>query len=47
MINQIVTVFKIVSILVFIVVMFVYFDAGVFADNWTAYGYGDLGSLNE
>jgi arginine:ornithine antiporter/lysine permease len=42
-----VTVFKIVPILVFIVVMFFYFDAGVFADNWTAYGYGDLGSLNE
>jgi arginine:ornithine antiporter/lysine permease len=46
-INRIVTVFKIVPILVFIVVMFFYFDAGVFADNWTAYGYGDLGSLNE
>src|SRR3954466_7419373 len=46
-INQIVTVFKIIPILVFIVVLFFYFDAGVFADNWTAYGYGDLGSLNE
>jgi arginine:ornithine antiporter/lysine permease len=46
-INQIVTVFKIIPILVFIVVMFFYFDAGVFADNWTATGYGDLGDLNE
>ena len=46
-INRIVTIFKILPILVFIVVMFFYFDAGVFADNWTAYGYGDLGDLNE
>lgn len=46
-INRIVTVFKIIPILVFIVVMFFYVDAGVFADNWTAYGYGDLGSLDE
>ena len=46
-INRIVTVFKIIPILVFIVVLFVNFDAGVFADNWTAYGYGDLGDLNE
>lgn len=46
-INRIVTILKIVPILVFIVVLFVNFDAGVFADNWTAYGYGDLGSLNE
>src|SRR5690349_12924212 len=46
-INRIVTVFKIVPILVFIVVLFVNFDAGVFSDNWTAYGYGDLGNLNE
>ncbi|WP_244929378.1 basic amino acid/polyamine antiporter [Nocardioides sp. W7] len=46
-INRIVTVFKIIPILVFIVVMFFAFDADVFADNWTAYGYGDLGSLNE
>src|SRR6478609_3989268 len=46
-INQIVTVFKIIPILVFIVVMFFYFDAGVFADNWTATGYGDLGGLGE
>ena len=46
-INRIVTVFKIIPILVFIVVLFVYFDAGVFADNWTATGYGDLGNLNE
>ena len=42
-INRIVTVFKILPILVFIVVLFFNFDAGVFADNWTAYGYGDLG----
>ncbi len=47
MINRIVTVFKIIPILVFIVVLFVNFDAGVFADNWTATGYGDLGNLNE
>ena len=46
-INRIVTVFKILPILVFIVVLFVSFDAGVFADNWTATGYGDLGNLNE
>ena len=46
-INRIVTIFKIIPILVFIVVLFFYFDAGVFADNWTATGYGDLGDLNE
>ncbi|MFZ2013141.1 MAG: basic amino acid/polyamine antiporter [Nocardioides sp.] len=46
-INRIVTIFKIIPILVFIVVLFVNFDAGVFSDNWTAYGYGDLGNLNE
>ncbi|MDF1606369.1 basic amino acid/polyamine antiporter [Nocardioides sp. YIM 152315] len=46
-INRIVTVFKVIPILVFIVVLFVNFDAGVFSDNWTAYGYGDLGDLNE
>lgn len=46
-INRIVTVFKILPIIVFIVVLFVSFDAGVFADNWTAYGYGDLGNLDE
>src|SRR4051794_6483585 len=46
-INRIVTVFKILPILVFIVVLFLAFDAGVFADNWLATGYGDLGSLNE
>ncbi len=46
-VNRIVTVFKIIPILVFIVVLFVNFDAGVFSDNWTAYGYGDLGSLDE
>ncbi len=46
-INRIVTIFKILPILVFIVVLFVNFDAGVFSDNWLATGYGDLGSLNE
>ncbi|MFL6135414.1 MAG: basic amino acid/polyamine antiporter [Nocardioidaceae bacterium] len=46
-VNRIVTVFKIIPILVFIVVLFVNFNAGVFADNWTAEGYGDLGNLNE
>src|SRR4051812_39458098 len=46
-INRIVTVFKILPILVFIVVLFVAFDAGVFSDNWIATGYGDLGSLSE
>ena len=46
-INRIVTIFKIIPILVFIVVLLVNLDAGVFADNWTAYGYGDLGSLDE
>ena len=46
-INRIVTVFKVLPILVFIVVLLVSIDAGVFADNWTAYGYGDLGSLDE
>ena len=46
-VNRIVTVCKIVPIVVFIVVLFINFDAGVFADNWTAQGYGDLGNLNE
>src|SRR3954453_8655879 len=46
-INRIVTVLKILPILVFIVVLFLAFDAGVFSDNWLATGYGDLGSLNE
>ncbi|MET0930072.1 MAG: basic amino acid/polyamine antiporter [Aeromicrobium sp.] len=46
-INRIVTIFKIIPILVFIVVLFVNVDAGVFADNWTATGYGDLGNLDE
>jgi arginine:ornithine antiporter/lysine permease len=46
-VNRVVTVFKIIPILVFIVVLFVNFDAGVFSDNWTAYGYGDLGTLDE
>jgi arginine:ornithine antiporter/lysine permease len=46
-INRIVTIFKVLPILLFIVVLFFSFDAGVFADNWTATGYGDLGNLNE
>ncbi|MFC5177892.1 basic amino acid/polyamine antiporter [Nocardioides taihuensis] len=46
-INRIVTVCKILPILVFIVVLFANFDADVFADNWLATGYGDLGSLDE
>ena len=46
-INRIVTVFKIIPIVVFIVVLFISLDAGVFSDNWLATGYGDLGSLNE
>lgn len=46
-INHIVTVFKVIPILVFIVVMAFYFDPDVFSANWTAYGYGDLGNLNE
>lgn len=46
-INRIVTIFKILPILVFIVVLLVSIDTGVFAANWTAYGYGDLGNLNE
>lgn len=46
-INRIVTVCKIVPILLFIVILFISFDAGIFADNWTAYGYGDLGGLDE
>ena len=46
-INRIVTVFKILPILVFIVVLLISLDAGVFADNWTAYGYGDLGNIGD
>lgn len=46
-INRIVTVFKILPILVFIVVLFFAFDARVFSDNWIATGYGNLGSLNQ
>ncbi|MER6936600.1 basic amino acid/polyamine antiporter [Nocardioides sp. NPDC127514] len=46
-INRIVTIFKVLPILVFIVVLFISFDAGVFADNWVATGYGDLGGLDE
>jgi arginine:ornithine antiporter/lysine permease len=46
-INRIVTVFKVLPIMVFIVVLLISLDAGVFADNWTAYGYGDLGGLGD
>jgi arginine:ornithine antiporter/lysine permease len=46
-INRIVTIFKILPILVFIVVLLVSIDTGVFADNWTASGYGELGGLGE
>ena len=46
-INRIVTVLKILPILVFIVVLLLALDAGVFAANWIATGYGDLGSLDE
>jgi arginine:ornithine antiporter/lysine permease len=46
-INRIVTIFKVIPILVFIVVLLFAFDAGVFADNWVATGYGTLGNLNE
>ncbi|WP_432479637.1 basic amino acid/polyamine antiporter [Nocardioides sp. GXQ0305] len=46
-INRIVTVLKIIPILVFIVVVLFALDPEVVADNWTAYGYGDLGSLDE
>ncbi|MEV0686201.1 basic amino acid/polyamine antiporter [Nocardia sp. NPDC050378] len=44
-INRIITVFKILPIIVFIIVLFVSFDAGVFADNFFAYD--DLSSLDE
>lgn len=43
-INRIVTVFKILPILVFIVVLAFNFDAGVFADNFFVY---DLGTMTE
>lgn len=43
-INRIVTVFKVLPILVFIIVLLVSFDAGVFADNFFAY---DLGTMTE
>src|SRR5699024_2424316 len=46
-INRIVTVLKIVPIVVFIIVLLVAFDAGVFAENWLAYGYGELGNLSD
>lgn len=46
-VNRIVTVLKILPIVVFIIVLFVAFDAGIFADNWLATGYGDLGGLGD
>lgn len=46
-INQIVTVLKIIPIVVFIIVLFVSFDAGVFADNWNLDRLVGVGSLNE
>lgn len=46
-INRIVTICKIIPILVFIVVLFLNFNAGIFADNWTASAYGDLGGLGD
>lgn len=45
-INQIVTICKIVPILLFIVVLLFSIDTGVFSHNWLATGYG-LGNLNE
>lgn len=44
-INRIVTIFKILPILVFIVVLGANFDAGTFGDNFFAYD--DLGSMSE
>lgn len=44
-INRIVTVFKVLPILTFVVVLLLAFDAGVFADNFFAYD--DLGTLGE
>lgn len=46
-INRIVTICKIIPILVFIVLLLAMMDTQVLADNWTAYGYGDLGGLDE
>ncbi|MFC7494404.1 MULTISPECIES: basic amino acid/polyamine antiporter [unclassified Nocardioides] len=46
-INRIVTICKIIPILVFIVVLLISIDTGIFADNWTAYGYGDLGNIGD
>ncbi|MBF0688410.1 MAG: amino acid permease [Cellulomonas sp.] len=44
-INRIVTVFKVLPILTFVVVLLFAFDAGVFADNFFAYD--DLGTMGE
>ena len=41
-INRIVTILKILPILVFIVVLLISFDAGVFSDNFFSYDLGDL-----
>jgi len=45
-INQIVTVCKILPIVVFIIVLLFSLDSGVFSKNWLASGY-DLGNINE
>jgi arginine:ornithine antiporter / lysine permease len=42
-INRIVTILKILPILVFIVVLLISFDAGVFSDNFFSYDLGGLG----
>ncbi|HJR96937.1 MAG TPA: basic amino acid/polyamine antiporter [Actinomycetota bacterium] len=42
-INRIVTILKIMPILVFIVVLLISFDAGVFSDNFFSYDLGGLG----
>lgn len=44
-INRLVTIFKVLPILVFVLVLLVGFDAGVFADNFFAYS--DLGTMTE
>jgi arginine:ornithine antiporter / lysine permease len=46
LVNQIVTVCKVIPIIVFIVVLLFSLDTGVFSHNWLATDYG-LGNLNE